>query len=317
MTSYGEVEIKELVKVLFQKTYETDATYLYDDEKMCEIIRNAVKVLRKSYKPSYRNSGCESTYHNEEVRNAYMISYYPYYFEPVHRIVEEIIMPKLIYKEKIFIDCFAGGPCPEVYGAIKAISKSVSIEKVDVVSYDLEQGWARYRNITNDLCRQLVKELTWLFVYNFDITATADSLLRLNAGSIKLCERWKNQTDIFLLQNYLSHIDENDQEVNNFLKWFVNLANCMKTGAFFLCVDLNYISAKKVFMNFSDQNFLKMNNLRIFNSWLPINGEELKIRHGDTLDVIKDKIFIGQIRDGSDLVQKKNTKFYYVVLQKI
>lgn len=314
MANYGEVEIKELISKIFQQTYGVDATHLYNDEKMCEVIRDAVVALRKSYKPSYRNSGCESIYHNEEVRKAYMISYYPYYFEPAHRIVEKIIMPQLSYKEKIFIDCFAGGPCPEVYGAIKAISKLPNVEKVDVASYDIEQGWSNYRNITFNLCRKLVNKLTWLFVYGFDITATADSLLRLNAGSTKLCERWKNKTDIFLLQNYLSHINENDQEVNNFLKWFVNLANCMKIGSFFVFVDLNYNSVKQIFKIFSDKNFLLENELEIIESHLPFNDKEpLCITHENTIESLRENIFIG----GENLIQKKNTKFYYIVLQKI
>lgn len=327
MVNFNTFNIKELVEYVFKETYGQSAEKFLSNEEKCKIIQKAVQNLRWSYKPS-GNDECDTGYDEEEIRKAYMIAYYPYYIETTRNFIQKEFLPLISNSQTIYVDCFAGGPCPEIYGTIKSLAESGKCNGADVATYDLENKWLPYQKITCKLCKDSFntdnfKLKSWLFVNNFNIAETGDSLKNYSRYTKKnkkanLTARWNNQTDIFIMQNYLSHIKDTPQTVSNFLDWFKNMAAMMKRGALFIINDLNYGSTKSVFENFdADNKFLKENNLKQIAGWLPSNGDTKCITHGNTLDILKEKIFIGQYGDGSGLIPKKYTRYYYTILQKI
>ena len=325
MLNYSSNEITELVDYLFKETYGQSAENFLQDESQCKLIQKAVADLRWSYKPTDFYSDCDTAYNESETRKAYMFAYYPYYISAAYKIVKENFLPNA---ENVYVDCFAGGPCPEIYGTIKALSEKRKCKGVDIATYDLENDWARYQKITCKLCGESFetdnfKIKNWLFVNNFNIGDSFNlvenySRYTKKSRTVNLTARWNKQTDIFIMQNFLSHIPYTEDAVNNFLEWFINLAALMKRGAIFIFIDLNYGSTRAVLEHFTDNNeFLETTDLKKIAGWLPENGETLYITHGRTSDILIEKIFIGQYGDDSGLIPKKYTKYYYVVLQKI
>ena len=309
LAEYGQTPFEEFTEKIFQETYgkPSKAFYYKENYAIRDKIRESVMLLRKSYE----NSVCITPYNEEEIRKAYMIAYYPYYIAPIKKIVQEQIVPKICNKEKIFIDCFAGGPCPEVYGTVKAISDFGKSQDIDIASYDLEKGWSNYKNITMNLCKELVNKLKWLFAYNFDISAHVHALKHWRVGTKKLSERWSNETDIFLLQNYLSHVSDEMQ----FMTWFTNLSQLMKIGSFFVCIDFKgYPLVEKILNMLGNEKFVANFNLSVNNKCIPSRDAICEIRHDNPSYGIRKNIF----DEKTDGLHKKNiTKFYYVVLQKI
>ncbi len=322
----NQYEFTKLVEYLFKETYGQNVEIFLQNGEKCQILQNAVKNLRFSYKPSGEDS-CDTGYNEEEIRKAYMIAYYPYYISAAYELIKEKWFPRIANRGwKIKLDCLAGGPCPEIYGTVKALAESGKCKGVDVATYDLEKEWSPYQKITCKLCVESFSTdnfniENWLFVNKFNISETADSLKNYSrytskGKTISLTERWNKQTDIFLLQNYLSHIEYTQQAVNNFLEWLKNMADIMKSGAYFIIIDLNYDSTRAVLENLTaGSDFLQSINLKHISSCT--FGEPLKITHGNTLKILREKIFIGNYGDNSGLIPKKYTKYYYVILQKI
>lgn len=108
-------------------------------------VREAVQSLRQSYQPQYADEACVSRYHTEENRKAYMLAYYPYYVEPACRVVRDYVVPALQERQAFYpvlnLAFFAGGPCPEMYGTLKALRGAQLHEKTAVTILDWECGW--------------------------------------------------------------------------------------------------------------------------------------------------------------------------------
>ena len=325
MLNYSSNEITGLVNYLFKETYGQSAENFLQDSKICESIKKAIVEVRKSYDYYSGNYNSKTNYDEKENRKAYMIAYYPYYISAAYKIVQKIFSPN---DANVYVDCFAGGPCPEIYGTIKALFENKKCNGVDIATYDLENEWLPYQKITCKLCGESFetdnfKIKNWLFVNNFNIGENPAALANYSRytkknKTVNLTARWNKQTDIFIMQNFLSHIPYTEDAVNNFLEWFMNLAAMMKRGAIFIFIDLNYGSTRAVLENFtSESDFLQAIDLKKIAGWLPSDGDTLYITHGNTTSILREKIFIGQYGDNSGLIPKKHTKYYYAVLQKI
>ena len=119
-------------------------------------------------------------------------------------------------------------------------------------------------------------------------------------------------TNLFFMQNYLSHLPDTPQNVNNFLNWFSTLARMAKPQSFFVFVDLNYNSTSTVFSKLVNAGFLESNGLKKIAAHIPTDGEPYEFHHQGSTQAISDNIFTGEF----GLLPKFLTKFYFVVLQK-
>lgn len=281
------VLIADFVKEIFRATYGVDDDELYRDDELRETIRHTVCELRKSYRKPF----CDTDYGAEENRKAYMIAYYPYYIEPARYVVENFVAPQISPRELIKADFFASGPCPELLGTVAALKKMERCIQVDVQTYDLQPNWFPYQQMTFKLAEKLLK-----------VSAPA-VILAYTEGRI--------ETDIFFMQNYLSHMP--CQNTDKFLKDFSAVAARTNSKTFFVFVDLKYDSTTMVFRRLVDENFLRTNGLEKIDAHIPDYGEPFMIRYGDTTQALRDNIFTGD--DG--FKQKKCTRFYFVALKKI
>ena len=281
-----DVTIAPLVKRIFRETYGFDDDEFYRNAEVHERIRNAVGNLRESYCKPF----CDTDYGDDENRKAYMIAYYPYYIEPARYVVENFVAPQISQREIIKVDFFASGPCPELLGTVAALKKMERCIKVYVQTYDPQPGWFPYQQMTFKLAEKLLK-----------VFAPAEILDHAEGRIV---------TDIFFLQNYLSHMP--CQNTDKFLKDFSAVAAQTNSKTFFVFVDLKYDSTTMVFRRLLDENFLRANGLEKIAANIPDYGEPLIICYGDTTQTLRDNIFT----DEDGLIQKKNTRFYFVALKK-
>lgn len=281
-----DVTIAPLVKRIFRETYGFDDDEFYRNAEVHERIRNAVGNLRESYCKPF----CDTDYGDDENRKAYMIAYYPYYIEPARYVVKNFVAPKILPREIIKADFFASGPCPELLGTVAALKKTERCIQVNVQTYDPQPGWFPYQQTTFKL---------------------AEKFLKISAPAVILAHaEGRIATDIFFLQNYLSHMP--CQNTDKFLKDFSAVAARTNSKTFFVFVDLNYGSTATVFRKLVDENFLRANGLEKIAAHISDYGEPFMIRYGDTTQALRDNIFT----DEDGLIQKKNTRFYFVALKK-
>lgn len=287
MVLKDNVPIANLVKKIFCETYGVEDDELYRNAELREQIRNAVGKLRESY----CNPFCVTDYGDDEIRKAYMIAYYPYYIEPARYVVENFVAPQISQREIIKADFFASGSCPELLGTVVALKKMERCIQVSVQTYDSVSEWFPYQRMTFKLAEKFLK-------------VSAPAVIFANAEG-------RIETNIFFLQNYLSHLPCRDAD--RFIEYFSAVAARTNSETFFAFVDLKYDSTAIVFRGLVEENFLRANGLKKIAAHIPDYGEPLIICYGDTTQALRENIFTG----GDGLIQKKNTKFYFVALKKI
>lgn len=237
-------------------------------------------------------------YDNPECRKAYMFAYYPYHVVPAHRVVSEHVVPYMQHKPIIKIECFAGGPCPEVLGTAEALRENNLCQKFNVNVYDYENGWLDQQRITAKICNE---QKIFFDKFNscqgYDIrTATAEK----KYSDVKMYA----DTDIFLVQNYLSHSDGDE----NFFRWVSMLAAKAKPGAFFVFIDFK--NTWPTFKAMCDNNFLSRNKLQFIDGH--IRGYAEKISFGFIPIALYKNIFTGE----DNFWAKSKVEYYFAVLQK-
>ena len=299
---------------------------MYYDElsEMRDTIKGAIKTLRKSYRSGEKV--CVTDYSDEEIRKAYMIAYYPYFFLAAEEIVKDIFNGIEQDNQKLSFTYFACGPCPELYGTVRALKdiadkNSLKNISVEVNAFDLQKGWFDpYFLITIEMCRELLT-VKPKFYTGFDISKSVDDFKKLNIGKnltsvgLEIKNRLQN-TNIVFLQNYLSHISDDDASVNNFLSWLKNLAALLENGTFLTIIDLEYGATRKVFEEITRSSFLDESSLIFLEniSHTPADGDTLTITHPLTSYGIRKNIFE---KDSDNLQLRCNTNYYKLILQKV
>ena len=293
-----EVENKQFIENIFQKVYGVSTEALNTDEALRSKIRTAVNKLREVHKNTATEDFIKAVYGDPDCRAAYMFVYYPYHVEPAYRVVSEHVVPRMQPKPIIKIECFAGGPCPEILGTAKALFENNLCEKLSINVYDYKNGWFDQQRITAKICNeQKIFFKEFHSCQDYDIrTATAEEKY-LNV-------KMYADTDIFLVQNYLSHSD-NDE---NFFRWLSMLAGKAKQNAFFVFIDFK--NTWSTFQKMCDDDFLSKNGLSVVSSH--VSGYALKIKFGFIPVALFKNIFTGE----GNFVRKYKTEYYFVVLKK-
>ena len=187
----NNVPIKNLVKKIFREVYGVEDDTLYQDGELRERIRNAVKILRGSYKPTDKNSDCDSFYSYKDIRDAYMIAYCPYYIEPARYVMENLIDSYGDCSYGLGLNFFACGPCPELYGTLLALRDKNFRGKVFINTYDAEKDWIRYQLffVTRNLREEFFPIEYWAFCPSFLSAIPCPFLtLLLNVNKFSSCK---------------------------------------------------------------------------------------------------------------------------------
>lgn len=301
---------QELTERIFRQTYGFPSGNLKGDE--LDKVRDAVIELRSSYAANV----CTPLYHREDIRKAYMFAYYPYYIQPVYNVISEFLKTdwgqrsleywgerSIGYDNEdlgavapIELTYLAGGPCPELFGTVKAL-KDIGLDN-DIYAeiYDIEEGWRNLQNITLDLCKDYYgKNISLEFFSGYDARKSENQELKQGQG-------------ILVIQNYLSHVRDEEK----FMQSFESLLNSNRFGEIII-LDLNYSATDYIFDSICNEDFLKKHSLRKILSHTPADGDPITATHEYPSSGIR-KIFTAEI-DGISY-PKKFTKYYYLALGK-
>lgn len=276
---------------IFRETYGRKSTAFFfpDNHDERNKIREAVVALRLSYEEDF----CTTPYAEKEIRDAYMISYYPYYYLPAYNIMAQHVIPAL--KDSGFeprnrplnVTYLAGGPCPEVFGTALAVSESNFCKKIHGHIFDAEQGWEEGQQITLRLCKDFAgidTDFSLHTAYNvFDRSVVTFELIDPHddcwiCSNRYDCDKFFGsllfwETDVLFMQNYLSHVTD----VKEFLKYLELLATCAQEGTIFSFPDLKYGATRQIFDSICDENFLKGNGLKLIAERTP--SEAISLDH--------------------------------------
>ncbi|NLZ35185.1 hypothetical protein N3C_2398 [Clostridium sp. N3C] len=291
----------KLYDFIFENTYNKTLEDLQDEE--AAKIREDVVVLRKSY----QDKVCVTNYNMDRLRRAYMICYFPYYLDPAYDLLKNSVIPlikeNIMSNNKVCLSYFAGGPCPELVGTLKAFRDSGINKKFEVRILDYEQGWKEQRKITQKVIKKYLPEV------KLSLQTFSGCDLMLDCGFCNNCwEYCKNElyrkTDIYFMQNCLNHIYQKAEVVEN----IKNKISYAKSGAIFVIIDLKYDRVEEIMGKFIKdiEGAAKVVATNV--------GKEVASKYFNEVipDLLKKKIFNGQ--DG--LKAKKLTKYYYAVLIK-
>ena len=301
---------------VFEKTYGP-AVMPYGCLSDAETIRvrEAVQSLRQSYQPQYANEACVSRYHTEENRKAYMLAYYPYYVEPACRVVRDYVIPALQERQVFYpvlnLAFFAGGPCPEMYGTLKALRGAQLHDRTAITILDWECGWESEQQISWQLCQEdgLVRcGDEGRLIYCCDNLAPCEQCMHGRTCRKRIHE----QADVYFLQNYLSHVEPAEQET--FLDKMRATVEQAKPGAVFVIIDLQYAGSKAIMRELANRVQAEWDvPAEVVGTNLFTSGAPSWSRCPYEMPAeVQAKIFRGD----SGFMPKKWTRYYDLVLQK-
>lgn len=287
---------------LYEEIFNRCYGYKLEDleESDASQIRNCIVELRKSYK----NDMPITEYSDENIRKAYMLAYYPNYIIPAYNLMKTIIIPslkKFNVKSRLKIRFFAAGPGAEVYGTLKALEEVEYDKRLDVAMLDYENGWINQRNITSEIIKNLNLKVSSL---HHTLGCDLRKDCKENCTNWTSCENSVFQGDIYFMQNCINHMEVNSP----FESAIVERIKLLKSGACFVIIDLDYLNVKKIL-----KNILYKTNKFASIVCTNIDKEPEKCRINFQMpENMKKYIF-----DSSDnLIPKKNTKYYYMILTK-
>ena len=220
-----------------------------------------------------------------------MIAYYPYYIIPAYQIMTKYVVP-LLKKQKGYLPTLkltylAGGPVPELFGTALALSENNICDNVKVEVYDTEPGWFQQQKITRALCKSLINISDFKLISKFDF-------VKIAAG-----------TDIFVMQNLLSHIESKD-DIKDICRQVISSTD---RDTIFVFIDFNYSHIKLALSEICRRDFL--NKINGSPSLIHDHTSETAIaRHSDPPQELLNKVFTGQ-----GCIPRRNNKYYYVVIQ--
>lgn len=134
-------------------------------------LQPSVKLLRQAY----RTYPVHVPYARTDIQAAYLITYFPHYYQLIHKVLIEDYPTIFKNKNKVKLVYFGGGPGPEIYGTLKFITNNrPEIYTVDVLLFDINAlQWKYSHNILqNFLLPSIVKpdlEVSFSFIH-FDLT---------------------------------------------------------------------------------------------------------------------------------------------------
>lgn len=163
-------------------------------------LKSDVRMLRGAY----RKKPVHVPYNKETVQSAYLITYFPHYYQLVEKILREKSPDNLCKSISINMSFFGGGPGPEVYGAIKYILfnndvvKSITVNVLDINSDTWEYS---HRVVKNSLIKDILSNRDVSITWNSYYLDLVDHFsVESHVGIIK-------NSDLIVIQNCVNEIN--------------------------------------------------------------------------------------------------------------
>ena len=269
-----------------------------------EKMRDPVTDLRLRYD----GLGSNVNFNNDLTRTAYLLSYFPYYIEPIYSSlcdVDPSITTSCLGNKEISAAFLGAGPAPELLGLVSFLNDNQhNTKELNAYFFDkYSDSWGEYQELT---CQTLgpiywpgghvnTKRMNFDF---HDMDAVRDTEFQ---NTIKNC-------DLIVIQNCLNDHIKRIGFINEFLQ---SVFLSTKPGSLFVIMDLNY-DPIRVFM-------------KGFSSWvekggrgyveLEVSDEPRCMRSNIYLhSELKSHLFIDDAQ--KHLCSKEKTEYYSAVISR-
>ena len=266
-------------------------------------LRNS-KIDVKKLRESYWNFRYPVTFYQEKERKAYLLSYYPYYIEPIYEILKIIPIDKLdrIFKKPFLRGTFiGGGPAPEIlrYGVVLEIKPS---QKDLVLSYviDIEvRQWDKELDFT---CLELSKHYWNGVIMPLPIKFDLSSLNKFRDP--KIYKAFKG--NFFVIQNCLNEFYYDQEIMYKFIKEIIAL---MMPGSILLIIDVDNANkiGKKIKCMIDSCNFATCLGGNVSDK------PEINFPFIDYPSLLEEELFTNE----SYLWPRRKTEYIYLVIERI
>lgn len=254
--------------------------------------KKSVKNLRNSYK----SDRCIPVYDTNKDRDSYMLAYFPYYAILTSEVIKKI-KNYIDVKPKMNISIFGCGPAPEIIG----ISNEINIKRITYNLYDYEIGWKSQREFAKSYIKNNYSAENIFFeVLGCDLLSMCEDCEK----SKSVCGPKIKSTDLFIMQNCLNHITNED----DFMKKMKYLIINAPKNAVFVIIDLEgYEISRRLINRIMKENSDKCRKLdEKYQQILKIDRNNINID-------IRRQLFTGE--DG--LILKTKVNYIYLAMQKI
>lgn len=272
-------------------------------ETYLQSLQPSVRFLRKSY---FDNPVCVP-YDKVEIQGAYLVSYFPHYYQLIYSILNNEIGDLFRGKTKINLGFIGGGPGSEAYGSVKYILNNCrNVEEINITIFDLNAStWLYSHQIVLDYLIEPQKkndlpEIKWNSV-SFDLSKEY-----YPPNIIPIVK----ELDLLVVQNCINEIQHSARPIlKKTLSRFFNMLpgkSCLLISDLTAGVRDLLKSIEEEIEKSGEVNF-KISTLKKTNPTQQISV------HAIPNYVIKKNLLTGE--DG--LIPRKNLKYDYTLLSKL
>ncbi len=270
------------------------------DTRRVRSLRQPVAAMRREYaKPV----PCVD-YRNADLARAYMVAYFPYYVEPLHRLLESLpvsVTGPALGKSRIEVCVIGCGPAPEVLGLSTFVAERFpDVRHIDVSLHDANiDNWKPYIGLS---LSHLVKAY---WPGRMGTNMVDCSLLRdcRQCESIT-CHVYRRTADVHIVQNCLNDVGAYPDVVSRKL---MRIMRSAKPGALFILV--NAVSGVAARVMRSLEAYAVASGVGVVCK--SVRGTTMSAPAGFDLPLIlKDHLFTG----GDGLIAKRYVRFISSVI---
>ncbi len=190
--------------------------------------KESVRFLRKAY----RKYPVHVPYSRRDIQNAYLLTYFPHYYQLIYKILIEDYPAIFSKEDKVHLVFVGAGPGPEIYGVLKYIfNNRPGVARIDITILDINaNSWKHCYDILQQhiLPEILLPGVEVNFqVYDFDLTSPLDA----KSGEDIFCD-----CDFLMFQNCLNEIAISS--INQLIRNINEIYKLLPSGSSMLLIDL-------------------------------------------------------------------------------
>ncbi|WP_057938863.1 Hsp70 family protein [Algoriphagus resistens] len=265
-------------------------------------LQEPVKALRVAYRARL----VYVPYHEEKVQSAYLLTYFPHYYQLIQKIFQERDFKFLNEKDSIKIIFIGGGPGSEAFGLLKYLNeRCTNLKELSISILDINASTWKYsheivkKELVKDLKLRSGINLRWQAI-KYDLTCIEDTI----ANDIIF-----RNADLVVFQNCINEVSSTfyPQVIKN----AEHIFQILNGNAIFLMIDLTF-SVRAILQKIENHLVAKFGPKELI-STLKNNGPSPML----SLNATPSELIIKYLLNSSDgLIPRKHLKYDYFLMVK-
>ncbi|WP_339750748.1 Hsp70 family protein [Algoriphagus aquimarinus] len=274
-------------------------------EAHLQSLKPSVTCLRKAY----FNYPVYVPYERHNIQEAYLLAYFPHYYQLMYSILNNQIGDLFVGKEKVNLGFVGGGPGSEAYGAIKYILNNCNdIREIGITIFDLNSSTWKYSHevVLGSLIEPLKKsefpKISWDTV----------SLDLANPSDIEKILPKVSSLDLLVMQNCINEIPLNS--ISDLKRNIARLFKGLRSSSCLVISDLT--RSVRPLLKSIEQEVEKSGEVKFKISTLENNHASLQVSvHAVPNRVIKENLLTGD--STKYLIPRKNLQYDYCLFSRM